>query len=242
MREYPDEPTQDVRKRRERLFELFENRRDDEAADYALTLDESVTIFAPIEAIADRIRKRRPDDARRLYLAALEGARTYASWATGGGEGMSRMGAVHHLEEKLSLAPRRPPATNPKDRTKAKTPKNADSDNVAHLHFGSVEKALTFVTSCLERDKIDELFRACAAPSDKGVFACDVGRLHAIAQKVPLSRLYGNPTFPTKRSTLKIGGHSAKWGHVHIDFIKTDNGWSLQNVASCCAEVAAISK
>jgi hypothetical protein len=242
MREYPDEPTQDVRERRERLFKLFENRRDDEAADYALTLDESVTIFSPIEAIADRIRKRRPDDARRLYLAALEGARTYASWATGGGEGLSRMVAVHDLEEKLSLAPRRPRDTSSKDRAKARTPKNADGDNVAHLHFDSVEKALTFVTSCLENDKLDELFRACATPSDKVVFACDVGRLRAISEKVPLLRLYGNPTFPTKRSTLKIGGHSAQLGHIHIDFIKTDNGWSLQNVASCCAKTDASSR
>jgi hypothetical protein len=80
------------------------------------------------------------------------------------------------------------------------------------------------------------------APSDKLVFACDVGRLRAISEKVPLLRLYGNPTFPTKRSTLKIGGHGAKWGHIHIDFIKTDNGWSLQNVASCCAKIDASSR
>ena len=65
---------------------------------------------------------------------------------------MARMGAVHDLEEKLSLAPRRPLAPNPKARAKAKTPKNPDGDNVARLHFDSIEKALTFVTSCLEPD------------------------------------------------------------------------------------------
>jgi len=236
MTEYPDDPTPGVRERREKLFELFENRRDDAAADYAMTLDESVTIFCPIEAIADRIRKRRPDDARRLYLAALEGAKTYASWATGGGEGMSRMGAVYDLEEKLSMPSRRPPSTNPKDRAKARRQQSAEG-NLSHLYFDSVEKALNFVTSCLDRDRLDEFFRACAGPSDKVVFADDFGRLRAISQKVPLSRLYGAPTFPPKRSTLKVGGHSAKWGHLHIDFIRTDHGWSLLNAASCCNKV-----
>jgi hypothetical protein len=106
MSDYPDDPTPEVRDRREKLFALFKNRRYNEAADYALTLDESVTIFSPIEAIAARIRKQRPADARRLYLAALAGAREYASWATGGGEGLSRMVAVHDLEAKLALGDR----------------------------------------------------------------------------------------------------------------------------------------
>jgi hypothetical protein len=41
--------------------------------------------------------------------------------------------------------------------------------------------------------------------------------------------------FPAKRSTLKIGGHSSKWGHVYVAFIKANNQWMLQGISSCCA-------
>jgi len=101
MADYPDDPDEATVQRREALHALFVAGRDEEAADYALGLDTRVGMFSPLEALADRLGNRRPDLARRLYAAALEGAREFASWATGGAEGLARMGDVHRIQRKI---------------------------------------------------------------------------------------------------------------------------------------------
>ncbi len=101
MAVYPDNPPPDVAKKREALSRMFSTGQYDRAADLALFLGNEVTMFTPIESIADHILKKRPQDAQKLYAVALAHARTYASWATSGGEGLSRMEDVHALEAKL---------------------------------------------------------------------------------------------------------------------------------------------
>src|SRR5215216_3601267 len=43
----------------------------DEAAEYAATLSDEVLIDSPCEALADKVRGRKPEAARRLYSAAI---------------------------------------------------------------------------------------------------------------------------------------------------------------------------
>lgn len=111
----------------------------------------------PPGAIADHIRERRSTDAQKLYAAALAHAREYASWATSGGEGMSRMGAVRELEAKLSVD-RRPPLS-----TKATT-STTNARREEPTCFRSVGEAMTLPSSQLQQDNIEELFRTCAEP------------------------------------------------------------------------------
>jgi uncharacterized protein YqcC (DUF446 family) len=226
---YPDDPSQAVIERREALFALFTQRRYDEAADYALKLAMDVTLFSPLEAIADQINKDRPADAVKLYTAALANEREYASWATGGGEGLSRMVAVRRLEAKLSSDLHQSFSAKPQ------TPKDSVGDEKFRAPFESVEEALVFLSHHLRQDKIDDLFRACVSPGERAVFEETVRQLKTIDQKTPLPKLYGRQVFPAKRSTLKIGGHSSKWGHVYVAFIKANNQWMLQGISSCCA-------
>jgi hypothetical protein len=83
---------------------LFQARRFDEAADYALALTAMATRYSPIDTIADRIARRRPDDALALYQMALAGAREVAAGATSGAEGAVFMGEVRRLEKKVDAA------------------------------------------------------------------------------------------------------------------------------------------
>lgn len=101
---YPYNPNPTVAALRDGLFRLFKARRFDEAADYALALTASATRYSPIDTIADRISRRRPQDALALYAMAVAGAREVASGATSGAEGAVFMGEVRRLEKKLAAA------------------------------------------------------------------------------------------------------------------------------------------
>ena len=101
---YPDNPNRAVAALRDGLFRLFKARRFDEAADYALALTATATRYSPIDTIADRIARRRPDDALALYQLALAGAREVAAGATSGAEGSVFMGVVRRLEKKVAAA------------------------------------------------------------------------------------------------------------------------------------------
>jgi hypothetical protein len=99
---YPDRPNPAVASLRDGLVRLFEARRFDEAADYALALTATATRYSPLDTIADRIARRRPHDALALYQMALAGAREIAAGATSGAEGSMFMGDVRRLEKKVA--------------------------------------------------------------------------------------------------------------------------------------------
>jgi hypothetical protein len=102
MNDYPDNPNAVIKALRRALFTLCEQRRFDEAADYALSLKEPVIRYSPVESVADQIFGRRAADALELYRVALRSAREHASDATSGAEGLSRMVEVNRLEKKLT--------------------------------------------------------------------------------------------------------------------------------------------
>jgi hypothetical protein len=104
---YPDSPSPTVAALRDGLFRLFKARKFDDAADYALALTATATRYSPVDTIADRIARRRPEDALRLYELALAGAREVAAGATSGAEGSVRMGQVRRLEKKVAAARKR---------------------------------------------------------------------------------------------------------------------------------------
>jgi hypothetical protein len=101
---YPDGPNPTLAALRDGLFRLFEARRFDEAADYALAMTATATRYLPLDTIADRIARRRPRDALTLYEMALAGAREVAAGATSGAEGSVFMGEVRRLERKVAAA------------------------------------------------------------------------------------------------------------------------------------------
>ena len=107
MTAYPDNPAPAVAALRDGLFALFKALKWDDAADYAMALTDTTTRFSPLDTIADRIARRRPEDALSLYKAALEGARWFAGGATSGAEGLMLMVDVHRLEKKVAAARKR---------------------------------------------------------------------------------------------------------------------------------------
>jgi hypothetical protein len=58
-------------------------------------------LLAPCESLADRVKRRQPEVARRLYQAAIEYHRWEGRQATGSGEGLMAMDAMKRVEQKL---------------------------------------------------------------------------------------------------------------------------------------------
>lgn len=90
-----------VEGQRQWLIWLYAEEDYEEAARYVTTVNDEVLIDAPCEGLADRVRVRNPEAARRLYKAAMEYYWREGNLATGSGEGLMAMEGVKRLEEKL---------------------------------------------------------------------------------------------------------------------------------------------
>lgn len=86
---------------RQWLVWLYAREDYDAAAEYAATLPDEVLMSAPCESLADKVRRRKPEAARRLYRAAIEAYRRDGRNATGSGEGLMAMDGVARLEKKM---------------------------------------------------------------------------------------------------------------------------------------------
>lgn len=86
---------------RQWLVWLYAHENYDEAAEYAATLSDEVLRSAPCERLADMVRRRRPEAARRLYRAAIDEYRRDGGQATGPGEGLMAADGARRVEEKL---------------------------------------------------------------------------------------------------------------------------------------------
>jgi hypothetical protein len=86
---------------RQWLVWLYAREDYDEAAEHAATVSDEALIDAPCEELADKVKSRRPEVARRLYKAAMEYYRWEGMQATGSGEGLMAIDAMKRLEGKL---------------------------------------------------------------------------------------------------------------------------------------------
>ena len=48
-----------------------------------------------------------------------------------------------------------------------------------------------------------------------------------------LRSLYVGRVFPARATRLKLGGHAQELGHVHVDFVRSESGWQLENIWQC---------
>ena len=52
-------------------------------------------------------------------------------------------------------------------------------------------------------------------------------------KKTSLQELYIQKEFPKAKDKFKLGGHMAELGCIHIDFIKIDDKWYLEDIWNC---------
>ena len=99
--------------------------------------------------------------------------------------------------------------------------------------FSKVEDAVAFISQCVQTNDSERLFNSCLAPGEKSSFIHIVERLKALNEETILSKLYAHKSFPWFGSRFKLGGHGFEWGHIHIDFVRKDGAWYLNNIWQC---------
>lgn len=76
-----------------------------EAAALAATLSDEELLAAPTEYMADKLRRRNTQLARRFYLIAVQYYVLEGRLATGSGEGLMATDAIARLRHKLDKLP-----------------------------------------------------------------------------------------------------------------------------------------
>jgi hypothetical protein len=96
--------------------------------------------------------------------------------------------------------------------------------------FTDLGEALRFLSAAVEGGNWGRLAEACreAVPPE---WVLD--RLRERNAATPLVRLYAGREFPADAQKFKLGGHGKKFGHIHIEFVRSDAGWELQRIWMC---------
>jgi hypothetical protein len=96
--------------------------------------------------------------------------------------------------------------------------------------FSDLSGAVVFIADALDRDDRTSLAEACQAPLPADWV---IERLLEQHEETPLPQLYEGKEFPENAQRFKLGGHDQELGHIHIDFIKSTNGWEISKIWMC---------
>jgi hypothetical protein len=108
--------------------------------------------------------------------------------------------------------------------------------------FTRLAQAVDFIAACCEQAGAESLaaqvinFQNLDPAKDfslSSFYTYVFGRLrerHAVAS---LRELYRGREFPEDETALKLGGHAKELGHIHIDFVRLADGWSLKSITMC---------
>lgn len=107
------------------------------------------------------------------------------------------------------------------------------------LCFAGLSQAVNFIAACLERNDPQRLHENMAntrqiAQTDLLIFREFVfAQLQKRHEEIDLRSRYRQLHFPAGENRFKLGGHMAELGCIHIDFVKTDEGWLLDSITIC---------
>jgi hypothetical protein len=107
--------------------------------------------------------------------------------------------------------------------------------------FVDLSDAIDFIASALDGGDHGAIADACIAelgeveglpkPREYQLDAIeDLAGRHA---GTSLRALYSGRAFPAREARFKLGGHGPELGHVHVDFVRSESGWQLENIWQC---------
>lgn len=102
--------------------------------------------------------------------------------------------------------------------------------------FQTLQEALEFLVECLEAEDFERVGAECPKLAEVGASDYGYHALKALREKhleTSLLGRYRGQRFPRLHKTLKLGGHDAELGHLHIDFTRTSAGWVFEHIWIC---------
>jgi hypothetical protein len=117
------------------------------------------------------------------------------------------------------------------------------SNESSHIRqFQSLAEAVNFIAECTASSSTIELFNQ-TVEAEKQVEQYVERHEHFARWTFPPLRRqyeimdfrirYKDWAFPADAEKFKLGGHDKELGHMHIDFIKRDKGWVIEDIWQC---------
>jgi hypothetical protein len=108
--------------------------------------------------------------------------------------------------------------------------------------FQSLTEAVDFIAECTASDSATALFNQTVEAETQGERPIEQTEyftqrtfpvLRQQYQIMDFRIRYKDWAFPADTERFKLGGHDKELGHMHIDFIKRDNGWVIERIFQC---------
>ena len=108
-------------------------------------------------------------------------------------------------------------------------------------YFCSLSEAVVFIAECIGNNSASELMAQLAhvgRPTTMidypAYFAQRIfPQLKQRHQEIDFRVRYKDQSFSVDDVRFKLGGHMKELGYIHIDFMKTDQGWVLDDIWEC---------
>lgn len=101
--------------------------------------------------------------------------------------------------------------------------------------FVKFKDAIQFISDTLGNDNYDKIKESCVGkdgkPTDCPKYTFD--NLKKLNEKNPVLKTYEKTEFPEDKDNFKLGGHMKELGCIHIDFIKVEGSWFIQDLWTC---------
>lgn len=101
--------------------------------------------------------------------------------------------------------------------------------------FANLQEAIKLITEALENNDHNGLKKVCVGKNGKPANFPDYTfkNLKKLNKKKSLVEIYKDKIFPKGKKNFKLGGHMKELGCIHIDFIKKDDKWYIQDIWTC---------
>jgi hypothetical protein len=100
--------------------------------------------------------------------------------------------------------------------------------------FTAPQEVLELIRSCLRDSDAERLYAAAAKETPELWQQRIFDDLLAIEETEGLEEVFLSATsFPGDASTFKLGGHSPRTRHLHIDLVRHGDAWRLQEIWKC---------
>lgn len=103
--------------------------------------------------------------------------------------------------------------------------------------FSTPDRVVEYIKKCIEMDDANSLYQACkVAPSDfwKDYIFQDFREIqHSETLEAVFLQDEQVSSFPENSDAYKLGGHSERTRHLHIDLEKMDGCWFIKAIWKC---------
>jgi hypothetical protein len=102
------------------------------------------------------------------------------------------------------------------------------------ITFQTPRDVLRFIRACLEDENSDRLFGAMREATSKVWQARIFEDLREIEVAETLENVFlVDNSFPKEETEFKLGGHSHRTRHLHLDLVRVEDSWRLHKIWKC---------